>query len=244
MTQDPEHSVSAAPHSTPPEAPDAAKPIRSFIRRQGRITVAQARALETLWPQFGLNEEEPFDARTAFGRDAPLVLEIGFGNGDSLAEMAAADPDSNFIGIEVHRPGVGHLLLKLGDREIGNVRIFCADAMEILARHIPDSSLDRLQLYFPDPWPKTRHHKRRIVNPEFLELISGKLKPGGLFHAATDWEDYALHMLEALGTAPGLVNTMPGSEFAPRPDYRPLTKFESRGKRLGHGVWDLIYRRV
>lgn len=242
--------------TNPPERPDfntapiisessgATHPIRSFIRRQGRITVAQSRALEGLWPQFGLSEAEPFNARAAFGRAAPVVLEIGFGNGDSLADMAAADPDSDFIGIEVHRPGVGHLLLRLGEENIGNVRIFCADALEILTRHIPDNSLDRVQLYFPDPWPKKRHHKRRIVNKAFLELISDKLKIGGLFHAATDWEAYAEHMLEALGAAPRLENTMSETVFAPRPNYRPLTKFESRGKRLGHGVWDLIYRRI
>ena len=226
-------------------APETSSPnrIRSFIRRQGRITAAQSRALENLWPLYGLDPEEAFDPLEIFGRAAPLVLEIGFGNGDSLLDMAAANPEADYIGIEVHKPGVGHLLLRLGKAGLANVRVYCADAVEILTHRIADASLDRVQLFFPDPWPKKRHHKRRLVNPEFMALVTRKLKPGGIFHAATDWEPYAEHMAEVLGHSPGLESTGSGEVYAPRPDYRPLTKFESRGQRLGHGVWDLIYAR-
>ena len=217
--------------------------IRSFIRRQGRITAAQAKALEDLWPAYGLAPDQRLDAPTIFGRVAPLVLEIGFGNGDSLATMAAENPACDYIGIEVHRPGVGHLLLKIEAQGVGNVRVYCADAIDILTRCVADASLDRLQLFFPDPWHKKRHNKRRIVNAEFLALVCRKLKPGGIFHAATDWEPYAEHMAETLATCPALQSLTADSPFSPRPDYRPLTKFESRGQRLGHGVWDLLYRR-
>ena len=217
--------------------------IRSFIRRQGRITVAQTKALSDLWPVYGLEPGQVLDAPVVFGRSAPLVLEIGFGNGEALATMAAENPDFNHVGIEVHRPGVGHLLLRLSKLALTNVRIYCADALEILTRNIADASLDRIQLFFPDPWPKKRHHKRRIVNADFLALVNRKLKPGGVFHAATDWEPYATAMAETLEACPELVSTAPGP-FTPRPRYRPRTKFESRGQRLGHGVWDLLYRRV
>ena len=217
--------------------------IRSFIRRQGRITAAQAKALEDLWPAYGLAPDQRLDAPTIFGRVAPLVLEIGFGNGDSLATMAAENPACDYIGIEVHRPGVGHLLLKIEAQGVGNVRVYCADAIDILTHCVADASLDRLQLFFPDPWHKKRHNKRRIVNAEFLALVCRKLKPGGIFHAATDWEPYAEHMAETLATCPALQSLTADSPFSPRPDYRPLTKFESRGQRLGHGVWDLLYRR-
>jgi tRNA (guanine-N7-)-methyltransferase len=178
-----------------------------------------------------------------FGREAPLILEIGFGNGDSLATMAAENPAANYIGIEVHRPGVGHLLLKIEEQGVSNLRVYCADAIDILTHCVADASLDRLQLFFPDPWHKKRHNKRRIVNAGFLELICCKLKPGGIFHAATDWEPYAEHMAETLAACPALLSLAANSPFSPRPDYRPLTKFESRGHRLGHGVWDLLYRR-
>ena len=232
-------------HDTPdPASEGQPRRIRSFIRRQGRITVAQTRALEELWPLYGLEPEQPLEPATLFGRNAPLVLEIGFGNGDSLAAMAAAHAEEDFVGIEVHRPGVGHLLWRIQEQGLRNLRIYCADAIEILAENVADASLDRLQLFFPDPWPKLRHHKRRIVNPEFLELVCRKLKAGGIFHAATDWEPYAEQMAAVLGACPGLVSLTAGSPFSPRPDYRPLTKFETRGQRLGHGVWDLLYRRV
>ena len=183
------------------------------------------------------------DASTAFGRIAPLILEIGFGNGESLAIMATENRGSDYIGIEVHRPGVGHLLLRIEEQGLSNLRVYCADAIEILNRTIADASLDRLQLFFPDPWHKKRHNKRRIVNAEFLALVCRKLKPGGVFHAATDWEPYAMHMAETLAACPELKSLANDSPYSPRPDYRPLTKFESRGHRLGHGVWDLLYRR-
>lgn len=235
---------------TPPENParnsGAELPpprIRSFIRRQGRITVAQTKALEELWPLYGLEPGVLLDPLVVFGRIAPLVLEIGFGDGESLAAMAVDHRDCDHIGIEVHRPGVGHLLLRLNELDLSNVRLYCADAIDILTRDIPDASLDRIQLFFPDPWPKKRHHKRRIVNAGFLALVVRKLKPGGLFHAATDWEPYAHAMSETLLACPALVSTAPGP-YATRPGYRPLTKFEARGQQLGHGVWDLLYQRV
>lgn len=207
------------------------------------MTQAQTRALESLWPVYGLEAGRALDAPAIFGREAPLVLEIGFGNGDSLAAMAEASRETDYLGIEVHRPGVGHLLLRLQDLGLTNVRVYCADAIEILGQNIADASLDRVQLYFPDPWPKLRHHKRRIVNPEFLALVCRKLKPGGIFHAATDWEPYAEHMAAMLDGCPELRRPHAASPYIPRPEYRPLTKFETRGHRLGHGVWDLIYRR-
>ena len=227
---------------TPVPAGDS-RHIRSFIRRQGRITQAQNKALQELWPIFGVLPAQLADTETLFGRSAPLILEIGFGNGESLATMAAQNPDQDYIGIEVHKPGVGHLLLQIGDLGLTNVRVCCADAIEVLNQSIRDASLDRLQLFFPDPWHKKRHNKRRIVNSGFLTLISQKLKPGGIFHAATDWEPYAEQMAFVCETSSEFTSEIPGEVFAPRPAYRPLTKFESRGQRLGHGVWDLIYRR-
>jgi tRNA (guanine-N7-)-methyltransferase len=230
-------------HSPQSEATPPEHRIRSFIRRQGRITIAQAKALEDLWPVYGLEPGQTLDAPKVFGRVAPLMLEIGFGNGESLATMAAENPGSDYIGIEVHRPGVGHLLLRIEEKGLSNLRVYCADAIEILNQNIADGSLDRLQLFFPDPWHKKRHNKRRIVNAGFLELVCRKLKPGGIFHAATDWQPYAEHMAEALEACPVLTSLTDGLPYSPRPDYRPLTKFESRGQRLGHGVWDLLYRR-
>lgn len=218
--------------------------IRSFIRRQGRITLGQARALEALWPVYGLAPDRPLDSAGLFGRNAPLVLEIGFGDGESLAAMAAANRNEDFVGIEVHRPGVGHLLLRAEAQALTNLRVYCADAIDILTHRVADQALDRVQLFFPDPWPKKRHHKRRIVNADFLRLVAGKLRPGGIFHAATDWQPYAEHMAEALETCASLVSLNPDSPYSRRPAYRPQTKFERRGERLGHGVWDLLYRRV
>jgi len=218
--------------------------VRSYVRREGRLTPGQQRALDELWPQFGLAFEAPLNLTDVFGRSAPITLEIGFGNGASLAEMAAQDPHSDFIGIEVHRPGVGRLLMELQQRAIGNVRVFCHDAVEVLERKIPDAALDRVLLLFPDPWPKKKHHKRRILQPAFVALIARKLKAGGLFHMATDWEPYAEHMLELMEASPGFVNCNGQGRYSARPDYRPVTKFERRGQRLGHGVWDLLYRRA
>lgn len=217
--------------------------IRSFVRREGRLTPGQARALELWLPTFGLPEDDtPLDFAAIFGRVSPTLLEIGFGNGDALLEMAQRHPQWNFIGIEVHRPGVGHLLKQAGELGLQNLRVSSRDAVEVLEKQVPDASLNRVMLYFADPWPKKRHHKRRIVQPAFVQLVARKLEPGGEFHLATDWENYAQHMREVLDPAPGFSNTTPGG-FAPRPEDRPLTKFEKRGQRLGHGVWDLVYRR-
>ena len=220
------------------------RPIRSFVRREGRITAAQQKALDTLWPRYGVADQGTFlDLSALFGRDAPRVLEIGFGNGESLAATAAANPETDYVAIEVHRPGVGHLLKLLGERELTNVRIFCADACEILTTRLPDASLDRIQIFFPDPWPKKRHHKRRLIQAPFVALMADKLKPDGILHIATDWENYAEHMLSVLQDEDRLVNTQASGAFVPRPADRPLTKFERRGQRLGHRVYDLIYRR-
>lgn len=217
--------------------------IRSFTLRQGRLTDGQQKALETLWPVYGLDADQPFNKQAIFGRDAPVILEVGFGDGESLAQMAADQPEKDFLGIEVHRPGVGHLLLKLKDRDLGNVRIYNADAIEVLSKNIAAASLAGVNVFFPDPWPKKRHHKRRIINPGFMGLVIGKLESGGFFHAATDWENYAQHMLSILEQCPELENKAGSNSYSMRPSHRPLTKFESRGHRLGHGVWDLVYIR-
>ena len=219
--------------------------IKSFVRRQGRMTDSQQRSLDELWPKYGLEPEgELLDLDEVFGRTAPRVLEIGFGMGDSLAEMALNNPDTDYIGIEVHRPGVGNLMAKLHEQGSENVRLFCFDAIDILAKRIADNSLDRVLLFFPDPWHKRRHNKRRIVQGPFIEAIYKKLKPGGTFHMATDWEDYAHWMMEEMNQAQGFENEVGPGEYAERPDYRPITKFERRGHRLGHGIWDLLFRRV
>ncbi|MDT8387268.1 MAG: tRNA (guanosine(46)-N7)-methyltransferase TrmB [Thiogranum sp.] len=218
--------------------------IRSFVRRQGRLTAGQQRALDELWPLFGLELAAGMqDFSNVFGRRAPLTLEIGFGNGSSLAAMADADPGSDFIGIEVHRPGIGHLLQKIEAQHLGNLRVYCEDAVEVLESCIADASLDRVLLFFPDPWHKKRHHKRRILQPEFIDLVARKLKTGGHFHMATDWEHYAEQMLRTMDAAAGFSNVSGTGNFAARPDYRPATKFEMRGQSLGHGVRDLVYRR-
>lgn len=219
------------------------KPVRSFVRRQGRITPAQNLALENLWPSYGLDPQAPFDARRAFSRDAPLIVEIGFGNGESLAQIAAAAPEKNFLGIEVHRPGVGHLLLKVRALALENVRVYCGDAVEILRDKLEDQSLSGIQIFFPDPWHKKRHHKRRLISPEFARLAVRKLKSSGVFHAATDWEDYAWQMLQVLENCEGLTNAAGKGSFSERPGHRPLTKFEARGRNLGHRVWDVVFVR-
>lgn len=224
-----------------PTSEEIRRHVRSFVRREGRITRSQQRALEELLPQFGLAPEGLPDLDRVFGRHAPRTLEIGFGNGASLAQMAATAPEQDFLGIEVHRPGVGHLLLEIEQRALTNVRVICADAVEILRDHIAPASLDRVLLFFPDPWPKKRHHKRRILQPEFVALIRDRLAPGGRFHMATDWQDYAEQMLEVMDAQQGFVNTAGRGHYAPKPDYRPETKFERRGLRLGHGVWDLVF---
>ena len=218
--------------------------IRSFIRRQGRLTPGQQLAIDNHWEQYCLDPNINYDFAEVFGRNAPLFMEIGFGNGDSLARMAAANPDKDYIGIEVHKPGVGHLLILLESQALTNVRIYCHDAIEILEQKIADNRLAGVHLFFPDPWQKRRHHKRRIVRPLFVELLHKKLAHGGYFHAATDWEHYAKDMLKILSAGQHLQNTSPTLSFCPRPDYRPLTKFENRGLGLGHGVWDLIFRKL
>ncbi|MCK9634881.1 MAG: tRNA (guanosine(46)-N7)-methyltransferase TrmB [Methylobacter tundripaludum] len=217
--------------------------IRSFIRRQGRITQGQQLALECHWDKYCLDPAVDYDFSQVFGRTAPLIVEIGFGTGDSLAKMAAANPENDYIGIEVHRPGVGHLMLLLDQQGLTNVRIYCHDAIEIIECKIADNSLAGVHLFFPDPWPKKKHHKRRIVRPSFVDLLVRKLQPGGYFHAATDWQNYAEHMLEILSAGAGLGNTSPTGDYCERPEYRPLTRFEQRGLRLGHGVWDLIFKK-
>jgi tRNA (guanine-N7-)-methyltransferase len=216
--------------------------IKSFILRQGRLTQGQQRALDTLWHQFGLDfSEQHADFPAIFGNANPVVLEIGFGNGESLVQMAIDNPDTNYIGIEVHRPGVGHLLHLIGENNTQNLRVMNHDAIDILQKQIADHSLDRVQLFFPDPWHKKKHQKRRIVQPEFLSLLSQKLKSDGQIHFATDWQHYARHMLRTLEAHPDFSNTAEAGQYSPRPDYRPVTKFERRGHRLGHGVWDLIF---
>lgn len=223
--------------------PSLRRAVRSFVLRQGRMTDGQRKALDNLWPRYGLDAAQPFEATTAFGREAPLILEIGFGNGESLLDQATRHPEWNFVGIEVHAPGIGHLLGELDKRGLTNVRVYRADAIQILEERIPDAGLDGIHLYFPDPWPKKRHRKRRIVNDEFVALIARKLHPGGFFHAATDWDDYALWMLEHLNRCPQLVNIAADGRFVENSGRRPLTRFERRGTRLGHGVWDLLYKR-
>jgi tRNA (guanine-N7-)-methyltransferase len=227
---------------TPAEAPPARAraPIRSFVLRAGRMGPGQQRALAELGPRFVLPfEPRPPDLDATFGRQAPRVLEIGFGMGDATAQVAAAMPATDFIGIEVHAPGVGALLKRVGELGLTNVRIVQHDAVEVLRHMLPPQSLAGVHLWFPDPWHKKRHHKRRLVQPGFVDLLVSRLAPGGYLHCATDWQPYAEQMLEVLTAAPGLRNATAG--YAPRPAWRPLTKFEQRGLELGHGVWDLVF---
>jgi tRNA (guanine-N7-)-methyltransferase len=223
---------------------DDRRPIRSYVLRTGRMTPGQQRAFDAHWSRWGLEHADgapDFDA--VFGRRGPRVLEIGFGMGQSLLAMAAAAPEKNFIGIEVHRPGVGRLLHAMADQGVDNIRVYCHDAVEVLRDCVTDASLDTVQVFFPDPWHKKRHHKRRLIQPAFVADLVRKLKKGGVLHLATDWQNYAEQMMEVLSAEPGLCNTCPPGEFAPRPAHRPLTKFELRGERLGHGVWDLVFER-
>lgn len=222
--------------------------IRSFVTRTGRITEAQERALEVLWPKYGVEfTPAPLSLDTLFGRRAPRSVEIGFGNGDNLAKMAAAHPERDYLGIEVHRPGVGRLLLALEEarqtKGLANVRLICHDAVEVLARQIPPESLDEVIILFPDPWPKKRHHKRRLVQSAFIELVTERLRPGGLIRMATDWQPYAEEMLATLRANPRLQNLAADGKYIPRPEDRIATRFEKRGERLGHDVWDLAFRR-
>ncbi|MBD3612498.1 MAG: tRNA (guanosine(46)-N7)-methyltransferase TrmB [Hydrogenovibrio crunogenus] len=234
-----------SPQSVATDIPEHKRRIKSFVLRQGRLSQAQQNAIDTMWPQYGLTlEDKLLDFNTLFGREAPTIIEIGFGMGNSLAAMAEAHPENNYIGIEVHRPGVGALLKLVAEKGLTNVRVFNEDAIEVLNRQIPKNSLSAVYLFFPDPWHKTKHKKRRILQAEFAEKIAQYLAPGGQFHMATDWEDYALHMMSVMSAAKGYRNISGEGQYTPRPDYRPLTKFEQRGHRLGHGVWDLVFERI
>lgn len=218
------------------------KDIRSYVIRGGRMTEGQQKAFEQWWPKYGLSlYDGPIVMAEVFGRVAPLVIEVGFGMGDSLLEMAKNEPDKDFIGIEVHPPGAGRLINEAGKAGLTNLKVYLADALDVLEDCIPKHCADRFQLYFPDPWHKKKHTKRRIVQPKFVEYVRGVLKPGAVFHLATDWEHYAEHMMEAMTLAPGFTNAEGEYVYAPRPEYRPITKFEKRGTRLGHGIWDLLF---
>ncbi|HET7558176.1 MAG TPA: tRNA (guanosine(46)-N7)-methyltransferase TrmB [Rhodanobacteraceae bacterium] len=227
---------------------DHPRAIRSFVLRQGRITPAQQRAFEQHWQRFGVDYSgEPRDLDALFGRHAPRVLEIGFGNGEALAWASEHDPDRDYLGIEVHRPGVGRLMNALAARDARdarNVRLWNHDAVEVLENEIPPDSLDEVRIWFPDPWHKKRHHKRRLIQPAFARLLASRVKLGGLLHLATDWADYAAHMHEVLEAAPEWRNRRGDGGFAERPPWRIETRFEQRGVRLGHAVWDLLYDRV
>ncbi len=217
--------------------------IRSFVRRQGRVSPAQLRACETLLPQFGIQyAAQPLDLITAFGRSAPKILEIGFGMGDSTATIALAHPENDYLCLEVHTPGVGNLLKLIEAQSITNIRIIQHDAVEVMRDMIADASLDGVHIFFPDPWHKARHNKRRLIQAPFIAALVQKIKLGGYIHVATDWQDYAEQVLRVLSEETLLENTV--ADYAPRPDYRPLTKFEKRGINLGHGVWDVVFQRI
>jgi len=220
------------------------RPIRSFVLRAGRITAAQERALQDLWPRFGLElGATPFDLDAIYGRVRPRCLEIGFGTGEMLAPLAAANPDIDYLGVEVHRSGVGRLLLHADQLELRNLRVVCHDAVEVLGAGLADGSLHEVMIFFPDPWHKKRHHKRRLIDPEFVGLVASKLGAGGVLRLATDWQPYAERMLEVCNAEPALANSSPDGAYVPRPEFRPPTRFERRGERLGHGVWDLAYEK-
>ncbi len=216
------------------------RPIRSFVIRGGRLTSAQRRALDSLWSHYGLEPARIRDWDQMFGRRAPRFVEVGFGNGDALLVLAERHPDRDYLGIDVHRPGIGRLLAGLEVRELRNVRVMCQDAMVVFESWIPDASLDGVYVWFPDPWPKKRHHKRRLVQPPFTRLVARTLKVGGLFHLATDWEHYARQMLDVTEGEEGLVNLTGKGLFAVGQGERPATRFQRRGERLGHRVWDLM----
>lgn len=218
--------------------------VRSFVTRAGRMTPAQERALATLWPKYGLEPVDALDLDALFGRTAARVAEIGFGNGENLLALAARHPERDFLGIEVHRPGVGHVLLGLEALGLANVRVICRDAVEVLERHLPAACLDEVLLLFPDPWPKKRHHKRRLVQGPFVQVLADRLRSGGTLRLATDWGPYAQQILAQLCAEPRLRNLSPDGGFVPRPEERSATRFERRGQRLGHAVWDLAFARV
>jgi tRNA (guanine-N7-)-methyltransferase len=218
--------------------------IRSFVRRESRFTSSQKKAFEQYWPKYGLTLENKLNLNALFGRTADKIVEIGCGDGEALLEMAIASPDKDYIGIEVYRPGVSQLLSGIEKHQLQNVRIFCHDGTEVLENVIEDNSLDRVLLFFADPWPKVRHQKRRIIQSAFIQVVIKKLKIGGIIHLATDWENYAEHMMHVLTEEKALKNLAGVNEFSERPKNRPLTKYERRGNKLGHSTWDLIFERV
>lgn len=246
---DPFASSGAKAPAKPFTITDGQRKVRSFVLRQGRFTEAQQRAFDTLWPRFGLDFEPgkrsgtPRDFDAAFGRKAKRILEIGFGNGDAFRYSAQRDPARDHIGIEVHAPGVGRLLNALATDDAGNAKVYHHDAVEVLEHEVADGSLDEIRIYFPDPWHKKRHHKRRLVNPGFAALLVRKLAPDGRLHLATDWQDYAEQMWDVLDATAGIANRAGARGAVPRPEWRPQTHFETRGQKLGHGVWDLLYDR-
>ncbi len=247
MPDTPDTPDTPAAIDDPVDDPNAAlrgRPLRSFVLRAGRLGSGQQRALQALGPQYVLPyAPQPLDLNAVFGRSAPRVLEIGFGMGDATAQVAAAQPDTDFIAIEVHTPGVGAMLRHIGETPLANVRLLQHDAVEVLANMIPAAALAGVHIWFPDPWHKKRHNKRRLIQPAFVAALVTRLAPGGYLHCATDWQPYAEQMLEVLGAEAELVNTG-DSGYAPKPDWRPPTKFESRGLKLGHGVWDLLFHRI
>lgn len=219
--------------------------VRSFVLRQGRITPAQQRAFDAHWARYGLEHQgTPRDLDSLFPRRAPVVMEIGFGNGEQLLHAAVNEPARNFIGIEVHRPGVGRLMNALAAADVDNVRLGTHDAVDVLTHEIAAQALDEVRIYFPDPWPKKRHHKRRLIQPDFVSLLAMRVRSGGLLHLATDWAEYAEHMLAVVDASPQWRNRAGRGAFSPRPAWRIDTHFEKRGVRLGHGVWDLIHERI
>ena len=237
--------MTSAPADPPADDASTAhhRPVRSFVLRQGRMSPAQQCALDLLLPRFGLPwQESPLDFDRVFGRRAPRVLEIGFGMGETTAAIAQAHPEQDFLGIEVHGPGVGALLQRIEQSGLANVRVVRHDAVTVVGSMIPEESLAGIHVFFPDPWPKKRHHKRRLLTASFVHALAQRLVPGGYLHVATDWEDYAQEMLATLRAEPLLANSAEG--FTPRPAWRPQTKFEARGRKLGHGVWDLLFTRA
>ncbi len=230
--------------STPESTDRPLRGIRSFVLRAGRLTAAQERALTELWPAFGIDHAaDVLDLDAVFGRKAPRLVEIGFGTGDALATYAGEHPDIDCLGVEVHRSGCGHLLLRAHTEQLQNVRVICHDAVEVLGTQLPAESLAAIHVFFPDPWPKKRHNKRRLIQPPFVELLLRTLEPGGELRLATDWQPYAEHMVEVLQKFPALENLAGDAIFATRPEERPVTRFERRGQRLGHSVWDLHFRK-
>jgi tRNA (guanine-N7-)-methyltransferase len=238
------HTEETASHGTAPADVAFPKTIKSFVRRAGRTTTGQSKAFELYGPRFVLPyTPSPLDLNAAFGRSNPLVLEIGFGMGDATARIAQHLPELDFLGCEVHEPGVGALLKHIGEMNLANIRIIQHDAVEVIDHMLPLGCLHGVHIFFPDPWHKTKHNKRRLVQPGLVNKLVARLCPGGYLHCATDWQPYAEQMLSVLTATPGLANTQISGGYSPKPDYRPLTKFENRGLKLGHGVWDLVFRR-